>query len=155
MKITPTTGNIIAGLSLALFLFLLFIAFSGEARAHSGGHNHDHGGTTTNVTEVTEVTRISNYSSNSLSDSDIADIVSGGLAGGAHQFDWSTTRWQISVTGATTTGDFDEDVNFSFAVGKRWGKDAWAPNALWHVGFTPDIQDEDYIMGGATIVLDK
>jgi hypothetical protein len=148
MKVTPTTGSIIAGLSLALFLFLLFIAFSGEARAH-GPHDHDYGGT-----NVTEVTDISYYSSSSLSDSDIADIVSGSLAGGAHQFDWSTTRWQISVTGATTTGDFDEDVNFSFAVGKRWGKDAWAPNALWHVGFTPDIQDEDYIMGGATIVLD-
>jgi len=91
--------------------------------------------------------------SSGLSDNDIVDIVSGSIAAGSHHLSPLTTRWQISFTGATTTSDFDEETNFSFAIGKRFGKDHWMPNALWHASFSPDIQGNDYVAVGATVPL--
>ena len=84
----------------------------------------------------------------------LTEIIGSSLAGGSHQFDFSTTKLQLSVTGATSTSDWDEDSEFSFAIGKRFGKDSKIPNALWHVGYTPDIVGDDYIHGGATFVID-
>lgn len=138
----------------AVWLVLLLAALWHEGALAGGNHNN----TTVNnyyTTEVTEVTEISNFRASGLSDSQIIELSSGVLAGGSHQFDFSTTHLQLSVTGATTTSDWDEDSHFSFGMAKRFGKDHWMPNALWHVSYTPDIMDESYIHGGATIVLDQ
>ena len=138
---------VIAGLLFALFVFLLLVA---PAEAHG---NHDHDTTINNYYESDpDVTNISNVSG--ISDSDLTEIIGSSLAGGSHQFDFSTTKLQLSVTGATSTSDWDEDSEFSFAIGKRFGKDSKIPNALWHVGYTPDIVGDDYIHGGATFVID-
>lgn len=102
----------------------------------------------TNNYYPTETTIISG-----MSDTDINALITGTLAGGSHQFDFSTTNWQLSLTGAVNMSDWDEDSNFSFAVGKRFGKDSKIPNALWHVSYTP-IEDDDYVVFGGTIVLD-
>lgn len=107
---------------------------------------------TNHVNEVTEVNEVENWRlTGDLSDSDMIEVIGGALAGGSHQFDWVTTRWQLSITGATTTSDWDEDTNFSFAIGKRFGKEHWMPNALYHLSYTPDLLGNDYVVGGATI----
>lgn len=148
---TRTTRNLIY-----FFAGVVFMLMLGIATAQAGG-NH----TVTNnyyITEVTEVaeTNVTSWRiTDSLSEKDLNEIIGSTLAGASHQFDYSTTRWQLSITGATNTSDWDEDSNFSFAVGRRFGKDSWAPNALFHVGYTPDIAGNDYIHGGATIVLDQ
>lgn len=137
----------------ALFIMALLVVLADEAKAD--GYNHATNNYITN-NYITEVTDVSSYRvTDQLSASDLNQIIGGGLAGGAHQFDWSTTRWQLSITGATTTSDWDQDTNFSFAIGKRFGKESWVPNALWHLAYTPDIAGQDYISGGATIVLDE
>jgi hypothetical protein len=144
---------------MALAVWALALAGTLFVEAQAGGNHNDYiecyQCVTNHTTEVTEVNEVSNWSlTGSLSDADINDIVASTLAGGSHQFDWVTTRWQLSITFATSTSDWDEDTNFSFAIGKRFGKDHWMPNALWHVGYTPDIYDDnDYVHGGATVPL--
>ena len=97
---------------------------------------------------------ISNYRiSSGISDSDMANIIGSTLAGGSHQFDYSTTRWQVSLTGSTGLSDWDQDSNYSIGIAKRFGKDSFAPNALFHLGYTP-VSSDKYIHGGATFVLD-
>lgn len=138
--------------TITFVVMLLLVALEAEA----GGNNNDYiecyQCSTNHITEVTEV---SNWRlTESLSESDLNSIIGSTLAGGSHQFDWVTTRVQLSITFSTTTTDWDEDTNFSFAIGKRFGKDSKIPNALWHLGYTPDIYDDnDYIHGGATILM--
>lgn len=140
--------KIIGTVTFAVMLLLITL----EAEAHGNHHN-----VTNNFYEVTEVTEVYNDNSRlnlGLSDSDLNDIIGSTLAGGSHQFDWVTTRVQLSITFSTATTDWDEDTNFSFAIGKRFGKDSKIPNALWHLGYTPDVWDDnDYIHGGATILM--
>lgn len=139
----------------AVLFVLVALAFTLHAEARDSVYIECYDCDTTNVTEVIEVTDVSNWSvTDSLSNSDINSIIAGTLAGGSHQFDWVTTRWQLSITAATNTSNWDEDSGFSFAIGKRFGKDSAIPNALWHLGYTPDIrEDEDFVHGGATILL--
>jgi len=134
---------------------VIWVALIGYAVTADAGNNHNVECYQCVTNYTTEVNEIENWSlTDSLSDGDMNDIIGSTLAGGSHQFDWVTTRWQLSITGATTTSDWDSDTNFSFAIGKKFGKDSWVPNALWHVGFTPDIYDgNDYVHGGATILL--
>jgi hypothetical protein len=104
--------------------------------------------TTNNYYPTEEITLLSG-----MSDSDINQVITGVMAGGAHQFDFSTTHWQLSLTGAVNMSDWDEDANYSIGVGKRFGKDHWMPNALWHLEYTP-IEEDDYVTFGGTIVFD-
>lgn len=141
IEATKTKIKIFAAIVFVVMVLLIVLVDEAEAG----------GGTVTNnyYTETSETMTITN----GLSSSDINSIVTGTLAGGSHQFGLSTTHWQLSATGATTTDDWEEDTNFSFAVAKRWGKHSWIPNALFHVEFTPDIAGNDYVHFGGTIVL--
>lgn len=94
--------------------------------------------------EVTELTVTSG-----LSEKDIAEGISGAIAAGSHQFDYTTTRWQLSLTGAWLL-DESED-NFSVGLGKRFGEDSFLPNSLFHGSYTP-IGDGDWVHLGVTIV---
>ena len=94
---------------------------------------------TTNLTELTIT--------NSLSSSDLAAGVATAMAAGGHQFDFSTTDWQGSITGVWQLSDENEN-NASFAIGKRW-KEGFMPNALVHFTYTPN-GSEDWIMVGGT-----
>lgn len=141
---------LVAGVLFALFIYL---ALTDSVLAHDKHHNHDHNTTINNYyNETNEACSLCINSG--ISESDMNEIVASALAGGSHQFDFSTTHWQLSVTGATSTSDWDEDSEFSFGAGKRFGKDHWMPNALYHIEYTPDIGDTDYISFGATFVLE-
>lgn len=144
---------------MALVVWALALAGTLFVEAQAGGNHNDYiecyQCVTNHVTEVTEIDEIYNRSADGLSDSDIINLSSSLLAGGSHQFDYSTTNLQLSLTGATTTSDWDEDTQFSFALAKRFGKDSWVPNALWHTSYTPDILGNDYVSFGALIVLDQ
>ena len=141
---------------LALVVWALALAGTLFVEAQAGGNHNNYIDcyqcVTNHLTEVTEVTDVTNWRlSDSWSESDINEIIGGSIAAGSHQFDWVTTRWQLSITGATQTSNWDEDTSFSFAIGKRFGKDHWMPNALWHVSYTHGILDNNYVAGGATI----
>lgn len=99
---------------------------------------------------VQEVTNLS--ISNGISHADLLSLSSAVLAGGAHQFDYSTTKWQLSLTGDFHTSDWDADNEFSVGMGKRFGKDSWIPNALFHGAYTP-VLDDHHVTLGVTIVL--
>lgn len=140
-----------AVMGFAVWLLLLIGALWSEGVFAHGGHHN----VTNNyyVTEVTEVNEIANWRVSGLSDSQLVELTSSTLAGGSHQFSPLTTRVQLSITGATTTTDWDEDTEFSFAAAWKPGKEHWLPNALYHVEYTPDVLGYDYIHFGGTILL--
>lgn len=76
-------------------------------------------------------------------------LTTGAIAAGSHQFDYSTTRWQLSLTG-TWLIDESED-NFSVGVGKRFGEESFLPNSLFHGSYTP-VGNHDFMQLGVTIV---
>ncbi|MDH3466183.1 MAG: hypothetical protein OES26_09795, partial [Gammaproteobacteria bacterium] len=142
---------ILAGL---LFLSFLIMIFKPAQANHRHWHGYDitinnYFYETTEVTEVTEVTESSLTVAGGASQSDLLSISSSLLAGGAHQFDYSTTKWQLSLTGDFAISDWASDNEFSIGVGKRWGKDSWLPNALFHGAYTP-VLDDDHITIGVT-----
>jgi hypothetical protein len=81
-----------------------------------------------------------------ISDKDLAEGLAGAMAAGAHQFDFSTSDWQGSVTGSKQLSD-EEEGNVSFAVGKRF-KENFMPNVLVHFTYTPIGSDDWVVVGG-------
>ena len=109
MKINPTTGSVITGLSLALFLFLLFFALFGEAQAHGGHHHETPSTTTTNVTSVTNV-------STGVSQNDLDEAISKAMACD-QSFYLGTRRYQIGIQGAVYQGESALCVGLAKVVG--------------------------------------
>ncbi|MDX1341258.1 MAG: hypothetical protein R3227_02865 [Reinekea sp.] len=123
-----------------LFFLLLVI----PALAYAGGkHHHDHEVTIVEVTEVTEVTEVIQVTNLSPVTQDFLKATATSIAAGSHQFDYSTSDWQVSVTSALQVEDNGEN-GFSFGVAKRL-----TDNGLFHFSYTPDGSD-DWIQFGGT-----
>ena len=142
-------------------VMVLLIVLGAEARA-GGNNNTTNNYYVTELTEITELTEVTNVTqvtessmtvAGGLSRGDLLSISGAALAGGSHQFDYSTTRWQLSLTGSFATSDWDTDNEYSFGIGRRFGKDSWLPNALFHGSYTP-VMDDGHITLGVTIVLE-
>lgn len=84
---------------------------------------------------------------NGMSQSDVSKGLSLAMTAGAHELDFSTQDWQLSVTYALQV-DEDEEGAYSAKLGKRWDKFG---NALMHVTYVPE-QGQDFgnwvIVGG-------
>ena len=121
-----------------VILITCLIAY--EAAFAHGSHNHDiviDNSTTNNP--VVEVR--TNTITSGLSDSDISDALATAGAIGAHQFDFSTTDLQGSLTGAF----YDSQDAISFGMAKRWQK---FDNAMFHGAYSR-VDDEDmWVVGG-------
>ena len=85
--------------------------------------------------------------SGGLSNGDLSRGLSLAMTAGAHELDYSTQDWQLSVTYALQV-DEDEEGAYSMKLGKRWDK---LGEALMHVTFVPE-QGQDFgnwvIVGG-------
>lgn len=109
--------------------------FTGQAFA-GGKHTHP--------APVVTTTSVENYSiTEGVSSTDLARGVA--MSGAANQqFDFSTQDLQLGVTGAT----FDGEQALSLGVAKRFAKDSWVPNALFHSSFsTTGSSDELFTFG--------
>lgn len=93
-----------------------------------------------NITEVVEVRTEINTITSGLSYNDLAKGLSMAAASGGHQLDWSSYRWQGSITGAW----YDETDAVSFAVGKRWDR---LGDALIHFNYTQNGSENLYVIG--------
>lgn len=78
-----------------------------------------------------------------LSDSEVAALLTVAASAGAHQFDFSTTDWQGSITGAW----YDDEDAVSFGVAKRFSED-FLPNVLLHGNYTQNGSDDLWVIGG-------
>ena len=82
-----------------------------------------------------------------LSNGDLSRGLSLAMTAGAHELDYSTQDWQLSVTYALQV-DEDEEGAYSMKLGKRWDE---LGEALMHVTFVPE-QGQDFgnwvIVGG-------
>lgn len=84
-----------------------------------------------------------------VSDGDVSRGLSLAMTAGAHELDYSTQDWQLSVTYAMQV-DEDEEGAYSAKLGKRWDRFG---KALMHVTFVPE-QGQDYgnwVVVGGTI----
>jgi hypothetical protein len=85
--------------------------------------------------------------SGGLSRSDVSRSLSLAMTAGAHELDYSTQDWQLSITYAQQI-DEDEEGAYSVKLGKRWDRFA---KTLMHATFIPE-QGKDYgnwvIVGG-------
>ncbi len=120
------------------YLILLMLV-SGPLLASDPHHGHSTENTTTEPVLFT-----------GLTDSDLADTMAASIAGGSHQFDYSTTRWQLSMSGVWEFGG-EQANSFSAGVAKRFGEDSFLPNALFHSSYTPK-GSEDWFQFGVLIV---
>lgn len=93
-------------------------------------------------------TSVDNYTiTNGVSKTDLARGVA--MAGAQHQFDYSTTDWQLGVAGATYAGENA----LSLGVAKRFGDDSWVPNILLHGSFSDSGGNDQLITFGASFRL--
>lgn len=92
------------------------------------------------VTEVVENTTITT----GVSDGDLAKGLAASFAAGGHQFDFSTTDWQGSITGAWQLSEEEENA-VSFGIAKRFDKFA---RVLTHVNYTENGSDNWLVVGG-------
>jgi hypothetical protein len=115
-------------------LIAVALFFTGQALA-GGKHTHP--------APVVTTTSVENYSiTEGVSTTDLARGVA--MSGASHQFDFSTQDLQLGVTGAS----FDGEQALSLGVAKRFAKDSWVPNALFHGSFsTTGSSDELYTFG--------
>jgi hypothetical protein len=73
---------------------------------------------------------------NGLSDRAFANALTQSYASGAHELDYSTTDYQLSITYALQIDGEEEDA-YSFKVGKRWE----STPALFHVTINPEVEN--------------
>lgn len=99
------------------------------------------------TTELTEITENMSITSGKTG-AQLAAGISAAMAAGSHQFDWSTTDYQLSATIALHASGENEN-NASVAIAKKFN-DSFLPNALFHGSYTP-IGNDDYFVFGATI----
>ncbi len=76
-----------------------------------------------------------------LSDSEVAELLTVGVAAGSHQFDFSTQDWQGSVTGSW----YDDENAVSFGLAKRWDRFG---QVLLHGNLTQNGSENLYVFGG-------
>ena len=85
-----------------------------------GYHYHDTDIDTINIDQST--TNVNNSMpmtiTSGVSDGELSRGIATAIATGAHQFDWNTRKWQLSVTGAVEMGGEHEE-GFSFGMGKQ------------------------------------
>jgi opacity protein-like surface antigen len=97
----------------------------------------------TNEYHTTEVTRKVTTVTEGISNSDLASGLTMTASAGAHQFDFSTTDWQGSITGAW----YDDHDAVSFGIGKRFSED-FLPNVLLHGNYTQNGDEQLFVIGG-------
>jgi hypothetical protein len=82
-----------------------------------------------------------------------SDLAKGLATVGAaqHQFDYSTTDLQFGISGAW----YDDKTAISLGIAKRFAKDSWAPNALFHGSFSGNggSGNDNLLQVGATFRL--
>ena len=143
------------GLVLALIIILAVIFKPAEA---SGNHGHDI--TVNNYYEYPDPSGIQDINyldggsinnvsvTTGVSDKDLQQGLAAALAGGSHQFDYSTTDYQVSVAGVWEMSS-ENETGYSFGFGKRFKEHKYIPDALFHLSYTPN-DDQDYVGFGAT-----
>lgn len=147
-------------LKFVILLVLVLVATLAYTLANaSGGHDDgdtiiiinpppddNGGGAGVNTTSTDTVNTFSVTSG--VSDHDLQSGLAAAMAGGGHQFDFSTTDWQLSVTAVWEVSD-EEETGYSFGAGKRWKEQSYVPDALFHMSYTPN-GSQDYFMVGGT-----
>lgn len=78
-----------------------------------------------------------------VDDDELAALLTVAASAGGHQFDFSTTDWQGSITGAW----YDDEDAVSFGVAKRFSED-FLPNVLLHGNYTQNGSDDLWVIGG-------
>ena len=104
----------------------------------TAGASKWHGGDTTvnnNFNDVTEITEVSTITTG-VSDKELAEGLAGAASAGSHQFDFSYSGYQGSVTGAF----IDSEDSVSFGLAKRFKK----VDALIHGSYTR-VLDNDHL----------
>ena len=121
-------------LILDLGLVLVALFFATAALAH-----HINNEVTVNVDTHTH----DNMLTSGMNDNDLAALLTVAASAGGHQFDFSTTDWQGSITGAW----YDDEDAVSFGVAKRFSED-FLPNVLLHGNYTQNGSDDLWVIGG-------
>ena len=126
----------------AFFAFCIGLAI---APAFAGGNhnitinNYYENPEPSSVTTVEQTTITSAVSKN-----DLAQGLAAAFAAGGHQFDFSTTDWQGSITGAWQLSDEEENA-VSFGIAKRFDRFA---QVLMHTNYTENGSDQWLVVGG-------
>ena len=132
------TEVIVVGIAVAIAAALFF-----ASQVMAGG-KHTH----TVPDPVVTTTSIENYSiTEGVSNTDLARGVA--MAGAQHNFDFSTTDWQLGVSGA----NYESEAALSLGVAKRFGDNAWIPNILLHGSFSTTGSSDELITFGAVFRL--
>lgn len=145
-----STKRLIGVSAVLVFLIMLSLIFSSDAKAHDITINNYY------VVETPEpapqpAPPPSNLTiTEEMDEEAMSRALSVAIPAGAHQFDYTTTRYQMSLTGAWQFGG-EDDSGYSVGMGKRFGQDSFLPNALFHGSYTPD-GDDDWLQLGVTIV---
>ena len=130
---------------LASALLIVLLVWPWAANAHYWHGDHEHGDTVININD--EDTDGCMCVTGGVSDSDLSRGLSLAMSAGAHELDFSTQDWQLSMTYALQVNEDDEGAG-SVKLGKRWDRFA---NVLMHVTYVPE-QGQDYgdwvIVGG-------
>ena len=141
--------------TLLMITFVIMIFSDAEA---SGKHGHDI--TINNYYEYPDPSGIQDINyldggsinnvsvTTGVSDKDLQQGLAAALAGGSHQFDYSTTDYQASVVGVWEMSS-ENETGYSFGFGKRFKEHKYIPDALFHLSYTPN-DDQDYVGFGAT-----
>lgn len=144
------------GIAISLVIWLVIALAINAAFAHGHDHddhdinididvNHNDGGETNSVDTNGSCMCVSG----GMSKGDMSRGLSLAMTAGAHELDYSTQDWQLSVTYAMQV-DEDEEGAYSAKLGKRWDK---LGEALMHVTFVPE-QGQDFgnwVVVGGTI----
>ena len=129
-------------LILVAIAVLVMVFSPAEAHYWHDDHNHEH----THDVDDTDTDGCLCVTGG-VSDSDLSRALSLAMTAGAHEMDYSTQDWQLSVTYAQQINE-DEEGAYSAKIGKRWDK---LGKALMHVTYVPE-QGQDYgdwvIVGG-------
>jgi len=138
----------------AVCLLVLLSGFLMEIAQAHGGHDHGGGAIDNSVTNNYDNQGVDTNGaccsvSGGMSDGDVSRALSLAMTAGAHELDYSTQDWQLSVTYALQV-DSDEEGAYSAKLGKRWDE---LGKALMHVTFVPE-QGQDFgnwVVVGGTI----
>lgn len=123
-------------LAVIVGIIMLFLALPGEAH-----HIIEIDNSTTNNYYGDQDSDCTTCITGGLSDSEIAELLTVGVAAGSHQFDFSTQDWQGSVTGAW----YDNEDAVSFGVAKRWDR---LGQVLLHGSYTQHSSEDLWVVGG-------
>ena len=132
----PGKKELIWAFALVVGLIMLWLAFDSEAH-HQPDIIIDNSVTNNYYADENGSTSITS----GLSDNEIAELLTTGVAAGSHQFDFSTTDWQGSITGAW----YDDQDAVSFGLARRWDKFG---RVLLHGNYTQNGGEDLWVVGG-------